>query len=90
MRAGGFVGLNLYSRSGPLNSTNLAEMEDAVRGLGLEWAMEAWGWGYHHVPHAMDCEYNSPDEIEYACDPAAQQCVPVHWGTGVHIDECSC
>eukprot|EP00603_Paraphysomonas_imperforata_P003806 CAMPEP_0114445078 /NCGR_PEP_ID=MMETSP0103-20121206/18428_1 /TAXON_ID=37642 ORGANISM="Paraphysomonas imperforata, Strain PA2" /NCGR_SAMPLE_ID=MMETSP0103 /ASSEMBLY_ACC=CAM_ASM_000201 /LENGTH=230 /DNA_ID=CAMNT_0001616659 /DNA_START=148 /DNA_END=841 /DNA_ORIENTATION=+ len=90
MFPGGFVGLNLYSRTGPLNSTNLQEMEDTVRSLGLDWVMDDWGWGYHHVPHEMDCKYNSPDETEYACNTDTKQCEPVHWGTGVHIDECSC
>ena len=33
---------------------------------------------------------NSPDETEYACNMETQQCDPVHWGTGVHKDECSC
>ena len=57
---GGFVGVNLYSRS---DGTNLREMEDTIKELGLEWAMDDWGRGYHHVSHKMDCEYNFPDDM---------------------------
>ena len=53
----GFVGVNLYSRS---DGTNLQEMEDTIKELGLEWAM---GRGYHHVSHKMDCRYNFPDDM---------------------------
>ena len=64
-------------------------MEDTIRELGLAWVMDDWGWGYHHVPHTMDCEYNSPDEDEYVCNQETKQCEEVHWGMGVHWDDCS-
>lgn len=83
---GGFVGLNMYSRSGPTNADNLQEMEEAVKDLGLDWVMQDWGWGFHEVPHTSECQYNSPDEQEYACEEG--QCVPVRWGMGTHLSSC--
>jgi hypothetical protein len=57
MFPGGFVGLNFYSKSGPLSSRNLAEMTDEVNKLGLGWAMEDWGLGFHDVPQNESCTY---------------------------------
>lgn len=82
----GFVGINLYSRSGPRNASNLAEMLDAVKSLGLGWVVNnSFGWGFHEVPH-RDCTYNPPSEPEYAC--IAGTCSPVRWGDGSHLLDC--
>eukprot|EP01062_Namystynia_karyoxenos_P006188 TRINITY_DN12162_c0_g1_i1.p1 TRINITY_DN12162_c0_g1~~TRINITY_DN12162_c0_g1_i1.p1 ORF type:complete len:550 (+),score=168.37 TRINITY_DN12162_c0_g1_i1:96-1652(+) len=83
---GGFVGLNLYSRTGPTSAANLAEMRQAVTELGIGWAMDSWGWGFHVVPHNSSCEYNPPSRQEYACRQGA--CVPVRWGAGTGQAEC--
>jgi hypothetical protein len=54
---GGFVGLNFYSKSGPLSSRNLAEMTAAAKDLGLGWAMDSWGVGWHDVPQNTSCTW---------------------------------
>ena len=54
---GGFVGLNFYSKSGPLSSTNMQEMVAETNALGLGWAMDSWGVGFHVVPHNTSCTY---------------------------------
>lgn len=57
MFPGGFVGLNMYSKSGPTSDTNLAQMKEAVNDLGLSWAMDSWGGGFHVVPQNSSCKY---------------------------------
>jgi hypothetical protein len=57
---GGFVGINLYSRT--ISDTNLQAMLAAVKRLNLSWALDDWGWGFHTVPHANYCKYNSSTE----------------------------
>lgn len=94
-----FVGINLYSRSGPTNQTNLDEMIQAAKDLGLHWALDNvnagtekdWGWGFHVVPHTgvagKPCAYNPPTTQEYACDNG--QCTPVRWGAGTTKEQCT-
>jgi hypothetical protein len=61
----GFVGLNMYSKSGPHTpqaEQNLASMMSAVEGLGLDWAMDPEAWrgmdsGFNIVPHGPACSY---------------------------------
>jgi len=84
---GGFVGLNMYSRTGPTDSTNLQEMVDTVDSLGLKWVMDDWGWGFHIVPHSSACEYNPPDVQEYACTDG--MCQEVAWGYGTNSTTCA-
>lgn len=54
---GGFVGINFYSRSGPVSPSNLQEMKEAVAALGLGWAIDSWGVGFHEVPF-KNCTFN--------------------------------
>lgn len=52
---GGFVGLNLYSRS--LDRANLNTMLDVVKSLNLSWVLEN---GYHTPTHDPSlCTYNT-------------------------------
>jgi len=94
-----FVGINLYSRSGPTNQTNLNEMIQAVKDLGLHWALDKvsagtkkdWGWGFHVVPHTgvagKPCNYHPPTTQEFACEK--DQCTPVRWGAGTSLEQCT-
>merc|ERR1719261_88121 len=75
-----FVGINMYSRSGPTNATNLAEMIAAAKDLGLGWVLDSsWGWGFHIVPHTgvsgTPCTYDPPTTQEYECVKGT--CAPV-------------
>lgn len=83
----GFVGINMYSRSGPKTSSNLAEMVAAAKDLGLGWVLDnTWGWGFHEVPHE-NCSYNPPSVQEFACVDGT--CSPVRWGAGNPLAECN-
>lgn len=90
----GFVGINMYSKSGPKNQTNLDEMKAAAQELGLGWAMDDWGWGFHEVEHDPDtCGYHPPSVQEYACKRSVpvfgkKSCVPVRWGAGTNLSSC--
>lgn len=60
---GGFVGINLYSRT--ISDANLQAMLAAVKSLNLSWALDSWGWGFHTVPHANHCKYGAmSDKVE--------------------------
>lgn len=87
-----FVGINMYSRSGPTNAKNLDEMIAAAKDLGLGWVMNnTWGWGFHIVPHTgvgnAPCAYNPPTTQEYACVKGT--CTPVRWGAGTTKESCT-
>jgi hypothetical protein len=54
--SGGFVGMNMYSRT--RDDASRDEMVKAVTDLGLGWAMDKWGIGFHDAnENTTNCTY---------------------------------